>query len=78
MTKESSVIDHLKACDADRMPLAPDEVLHCFHGLSEVTKKAGLLLAHLLRLSPDELGRRGDDELHLYLELREAVEKLGH
>jgi hypothetical protein len=78
VTESQSVIDHLKACDTDRMPLAPDQVLHCFHGLSTVTKKAGLLLSHLLRLSPDELGRRGEEELQLYLDLREAVEKLGH
>lgn len=72
-----SVIDHLKACDATTMPLQPDEVLRCFQGLSEVTKKSGLLLAHLLRLDPDELARRGDEELQLYLELRDAVEQLG-
>lgn len=75
--QNQSVIERLKVCRDGLMPLGQEEVLACFHGLAEVTKKSGLLLNHLLRLNPDELARRGDNELQLYLDLRDAVESLG-
>ncbi len=75
--ESKTVIDLLKTCADNEMPLVEEEVLRCFHGFANVTKKSGLLLAHLLTLPPHELERRGDKELELYLHLREAVEGLG-
>lgn len=49
------------------------EAMHALRMLVEVSKPAFLLCLKVMKLEPDELARRGADEVKLYCELQDAI-----